>query len=51
MKPWKPGSGNLKLTEEQEKQVMEQMRPMMDAIKKYEQEQASQVGKNAGDDS
>ena len=51
MKPWKPGSGNLKLTEEQEKQVMEQMRPMMDAIKKYEQEQASKVGKNAGDDS
>ena len=48
MKPWKLGSGNLKLTEDQEKRVMEQMRPMMDAIKKYEQEQSIQAGKNGG---
>lgn len=48
MKPWKPGSGNLKLTEDQKKRVMEQMRPMMDAIKKHEQGQSSQPGKKGG---
>lgn len=39
MKPWKPGSGNLKLSEEQQKRLMAQMQPMIDAIKKYEQSQ------------
>jgi hypothetical protein len=36
MLPWKPGSGKLRLTEEQEKRLMEQMRPMIDAIKKHQ---------------
>jgi hypothetical protein len=46
MKPWKPGSGNLKLSEEQKKRIMEQMRPMMDALKKYEQERAIKTAQN-----
>lgn len=45
MKPWRPGSGNLKLTEEQEKRVMEQIQPMIEAIKKYEQNQGNKAGK------
>lgn len=43
MKPWKPGSGNLRLSEEQKKRLMEQMSPMINAIKKYEQERTGQV--------
>jgi hypothetical protein len=42
MKPWKPGSGNIKLSKEDEKRLMEQMRPMMDAIKKHEQQHTGQ---------
>jgi len=41
MRPWKPGSGNLKLSAEQEKKLWEEMQPMLDAIKEYEQQQGS----------
>ena len=39
MRPRKPGSGNLlwKMSKEDQEKLMEQMRPMMDAIKELEE--------------
>jgi hypothetical protein len=41
MKPWEPGSGNLKLDAVQQKRLMKEMQPMLDAIKEYEQQKSA----------
>ncbi len=43
LKPWKPGSGNLKLDADQQKRLMEEMQPMLDAIKEYEQRESARA--------
>lgn len=36
MRPWKPGSGNIRMNKERENRIMEELKPFMDAIEQYE---------------